>query len=147
MTHVTVTTAAKRPSVGVLLRRAVALRCAWCGDRPGFRRGWFKRADSCRHCGMSVQRGLDGFELGAATVNAMLTFGMLVVLGAISVIATSPDVAVVPLILSLGAAAIVMPIVFYPFTYTIWFAVELMMEPPSPADIAAAAERVRVPVT
>jgi len=96
---------------------------------------------------MSVQRGLDGFELGAATVNAMLTFGMLVVLGAISVIATSPDIAVAPLIISLGAAAIVMPIVFYPFTYTIWFAVELMMEPPSPADIAAAAERVRISAT
>jgi len=93
---------------------------------------------------MSVQRGLEGFELGAATVNAILTFGMLVLLSAISVISTYPDVAVAPLIVSLGAAAVIMPIVFYPFTYTIWFAVELMMEPPSPADIAAAAERVRL---
>ena len=92
---------------------------------------------------MSVQRGLEGFELGAATINAMLTFGILVVVSAISVISTYPDVAVAPLIISLGAAAVIMPIVFYPFTYTIWFAVELLMEPPSPAEIAAAAERVR----
>jgi hypothetical protein len=90
---------------------------------------------------MSVQRGLDGFELGAATVNAILTFGMLVVVSAISVITTYPEVAVAPLIISLGIAAVIMPIVFYPFTYTIWFAVELLMEPPSPADIAAAAQR------
>ena len=144
MTDVSATATTKRPPFGVLFRRAVTLRCAWCGDRPGFRRGWFKRADSCRHCGMSVQRGLEGFELGAATVNAILTFGMLVLLSALSVISTYPDVAVAPLIVSLGAAAVIMPIVFYPFTYTIWFAVELMMEPPSPADIAAAAERVRL---
>ena len=93
---------------------------------------------------MSVQRGLEGFELGAATVNAILTFGMLVVVSAISVISSYPDVAVAPLIIVLGAVAVVLPIVFYPVTYTIWFAVELMMEPPSPADVAAAAERVRV---
>jgi len=134
---------AKRPSVGVLLRRAVTLRCAWCGDRPGFRRGWFRRADSCRHCGLSVQRGLEGFELGAATVNATLTFGVLVVVSAVSVVTTYPDVAVGPLLISLGIAAILMPIVFYPFTYTIWFAIELLMEPPSAADVAAAAARAR----
>jgi len=92
---------------------------------------------------MSVQRGLEGFELGAATVNAMLTFGTLVVVSVISVVSTYPDVAVAPLIISLSAAAIVMPILFYPFTYTIWFAVELLMEPPSSADVAAAADRLR----
>jgi uncharacterized protein (DUF983 family) len=140
---VSVTAPAKRPSFGVLFRRAATLRCAWCGDRPGFRRGWFKRSDSCRHCGMSVQRGLEGFELGAATINAILTFGPLVVVSAISVIITYPDVAVAPLIVSLGATAIILPIVLYPFTYTIWFAVELLMEPPSTAEITAAAGRVR----
>jgi hypothetical protein len=121
--------------------RAIALRCAWCGDRPGFRRGWFHRHEACGKCGMSVQRGLDGFELGAATINAILTLGSLVLAGAISVIITWPEVAVAPLLVTLGIAAVVLPIFFYPFTYTIWFAVELMMEPPSAADLAAAQAR------
>jgi hypothetical protein len=90
---------------------------------------------------MSVQRGLQGFELGAATINAILTLGALVIAGAVSIIVTYPDVAVVPLIVVLGAAAVVLPILFYPFTYTIWFAVELMMEPPTDKDLEAASNR------
>ena len=119
------------------------LRCAWCGDRSGFRRGWFGRNDNCRHCGMSVQRGQDGFELGAATVNAILTLSALVAAGGISIVLTYPEVAVRPLVIVLGIAAVVLPVVLYPFSYTLWFAIELVMEPPSPADLAAAAARTQ----
>jgi hypothetical protein len=131
----------QRPPLGLLIRRAIVLRCAWCGDRPGFRRGWFGRNENCRHCGMSVQRGQDGFELGAASVNAILTLGALVVTAGISIVVTYPEVAVRPLLIALGLAAVVLPVVLYPFTYTLWFAIELVMEPPSPADVAAAAVR------
>ncbi|MCU1396477.1 MAG: hypothetical protein JWM34_4905 [Ilumatobacteraceae bacterium] len=134
---------ATRPTFGVLIRRALLLQCAWCGSRPGFRRGWFHRHDACQHCGMSVQRGQDGFELGAASINAMLSLGLLIVAGAISIIDTYPDVAIKPLMIVLGIAAVVLPVLLYPFTYTLWFAVELMMEPPSPTDVAAAAARTR----
>ena len=92
---------------------------------------------------MSVQRGLDGFELGAATINAILTLGLLVLAGATSIIVTYPEVAVRPLLIILGSAAIILPVVFYPFTFTIWFAVELMMEPPSAGDLATALKRIR----
>ncbi|MCU1397587.1 MAG: hypothetical protein JWN62_696 [Acidimicrobiales bacterium] len=90
---------------------------------------------------MSVQRGQDGFELGAASVNAILTLGALVVTAGISIVVTYPEVAVRPLLIALGLAAVVLPVVLYPFTYTLWFAIELLMEPPSPADVAAAAVR------
>jgi NhaP-type Na+/H+ or K+/H+ antiporter len=91
---------------------------------------------------MSVQRGLDGFELGAATINAILTFGLLVLTAVISIIVTYPEVSVRPLLIILGSGAIVLPVVFYPFTYTIWFAVELMMEPPSDSDLVTARKRI-----
>ena len=128
--------------MGVLFRRAIMLRCAWCGNRPGFRRSWFKRYEACQHCGLSVQRGQDGFELGAATVNAMLVLGALIIAAAVSIVITYPDVAAVPLIIALSAVAIVLPVVLYPFTFTIWFAVELLMEPPSLHDLESA--RVQV---
>ena len=89
---------------------------------------------------MSVQRGQDGFELGAASLNAMMCLSALVAAGAVSVVITYPEVAVRPLLLVLGAAAVILPIVLYPFTYTLWFAIELLMDPPSAADIRAAAE-------
>jgi uncharacterized protein (DUF983 family) len=133
---------AKRPSNGVMIRRALTLRCAWCGDRPGFRRGWFKRHDSCQHCGLSVQRGQDGFELGAASVNAMLSLSILIAAAAVPIIITYPEVSAKPLIIVLGAVATVLPVLLYPFTYTIWFAVELIVDPPSDADLATADARV-----
>jgi uncharacterized protein (DUF983 family) len=132
----------KRPPFGTLLRRALTLRCAWCGNRPGFRRSWFKRYDACQNCGLSVQRGQEGFELGAATVNAIIVLGALIAAAAVSIVITYPDVAATPLIIVLGAVAIVLPVLLYPFTFTIWFAVELMMDPPSARDLEAARARV-----
>jgi uncharacterized protein (DUF983 family) len=131
-----------RPTVPLMFRRALLLQCAWCGDRPGFRRGWFRRYDSCQHCGLSVQRGHDGFELGAATMNVMIMLATLVVAGGVSVVITYPDVAVTPLMVVLGIVALVLPVVLYPFSYTIWFATELLMDPPSDEWLARATETI-----
>lgn len=126
-----------------MLRRAALLQCAWCGNRPGFLRGWFHRHESCQHCGLSVQRGEDGFELGAATVNVMVTLAALIVAAGVPILLTYPQVDAGLLIAVLGVVAVVLPIVLYPFSFTIWFAVELLMDPPSSAALAVAHERVR----
>jgi hypothetical protein len=88
---------------------------------------------------MSVQRGSQGFELGAASVNTILTFGVLIVGAAVTLIAEYPAVPVVPMMIAGGGAAVLLPVLFYPFTYTIWFAVELLVDPPSPAAMEEAA--------
>lgn len=75
-------------------------------------------------------------------MNAILTLGALVVAGGISVAVMYPDVATVQLIVVLGITAVVLPIVLYPFTNTLWFAVEILMEPPSASELAAARDRV-----
>ena len=125
---------ASRPAIVTLVRRALLLQCAWCGNRPGFRlgtwRGWFRRHDRCQSCGVSVQRGQQGFELGAATVNVMLTLTTLIAAGAISVVSTYPHVAVAPLVVILGAVAIVLPVLLYPLSFTLWFAFEVLVDPP-----------------
>ena len=72
--------------------------------------------------------------MGALAISAVLCFGVLIVGLAVGVIATSPDVAVLELILALGAAAIVLPIVIYPVSYTVWQAIDLAMRPPDPND-------------
>jgi uncharacterized protein (DUF983 family) len=125
-----------------MLRRAVRLRCAWCGSRHGILRGWFHHQDACQNCGLSVQRGQEGFELGAASINAILTLGAIIAAAAISIAITYPEVAAAPLIVVLGIVAVVLPILLYPFTYTIWFAIELLMERPSPQELARASERI-----
>lgn len=123
-----------RPGFGRMLWRGVRRRCAWCGGRRAFFTGWFAKQETCHTCGIGWHRGYEGFELGAATVNAVITFGLLVVGVAIGVIATLPDVAVLPIVLILAAGALVIPTVIYPITYTIWQAVDLAMRPPEPGD-------------
>lgn len=118
-----------------MLLRGVRRRCPWCGGRGAFFTGWFAKQDRCRTCGIGWRRGDEGFELGALAISAMLCLGPLIVgLGA-GVIATSPDIPVLEMILVLGAAAIVLPIVVYPISYTVWQAVDIAMRPPDLADL------------
>ena len=124
-----------------MILSAVRLRCAWCGGKPSFIRGWFHQHESCQSCGISLQRGADGFSLGAATINGVLTLGALVVGGAAAVIATLSHIRVVPIMVGGGILAIVLPIFFFPFTYALWFAVELMMEAPSEQVLHDAEQR------
>ncbi len=122
------------------MRRALRRRCPQCGSRRTFLRGWFHTHPRCRTCGLRWRRGQVGFELGAASINAVITLGALVVGMAIGIAVTYPDVAVVPLVVILGVAAVVVPVLAFPYTYTIWLAVELAMERPSAAELADAAE-------
>jgi hypothetical protein len=59
---------------------------------------------------MPWRRSDVGFELGAMTVNIMVTFGLIVV--------------------ALVVAATVVPVVLYPVSYTLWQALDLAMRPP-----------------
>ena len=128
----------KDPSFGRMLRRAVMLRCPWCGSRRTFVRRWFGKYDRCRTCGIRWRRE-EGFELGAVTINTVLTFIVLTVAMTIGFIRTSPDIPILPMVLSLVGVAILMPIVIYPFTFTIWLAFDLAVHRPDSAELIEAA--------
>jgi uncharacterized protein (DUF983 family) len=113
-----------------MLLRGAQRRCAWCGGRGAFFTGWFAKQETCRTCGIGWHRGYEGFELGAMAVSIILCFGALVVGVAIGVVATLPDVAVAPLVIILGLCAVVLPVVVYPVSYTLWQAIDLAMRPP-----------------
>ena len=117
-----------------MLWRGVQRRCAWCGGRGAFFTGWFAKQETCRTCGISWRRGYEGFELGAMAISIIICFGALVVGVGIGVAVTAPDVAVVPLFVILAVLALVMPVVVYPVSYTLWQAVDLAMRPPGPGD-------------
>lgn len=117
-----------------MLWRGVRRRCPWCNGSGAFFTGWFRKQDRCRTCGLDYQRGYEGFELGALAISAVVVLGVLVVGLAAGVVATTPDIPVVEMIIGLGIAAIVLPVVVYPISYTMWQAVDLTMRPPDPAD-------------
>jgi uncharacterized protein (DUF983 family) len=124
-----------------MLWRGVRRRCAFCGGRGAFFTGWFSKQERCKTCGIGWHRGYEGFELGAMAISAVICLGTLVVAMAIGMVATSPDIAVVPLLVGLGVGAIVLPVLVYPVSYTVWQAVDLAMRPPQAGDFASSATR------
>ncbi len=131
----------KDPSFGRMLRRALVLRCPWCGSHRTFIRKWLGKYDRCRSCGIRWHRE-DGFELGAVTINTVLTFMVLTAGMTVGFVMTSPDIPVAPMVLSLIGVAILMPIVIYPFTFTMWLAFDLAVHRPDAAELADAAAAI-----
>jgi len=113
-----------------LLGRALLRRCPRCGA-GGLFTGWFTMAERCPRCGMRFERE-EGFFLGAYVVNFAVTEGLLLVLLMAYVLVqanASDGVPVLPVVLATVSAAVLMPLIFYPVSRTIWVAVELVMRP------------------
>lgn len=121
-----------RPSLAKMLLRGAARRCPWCGGKGAFFTSWFGRGHACHTCGLQWRRGDVGFELGAAAMAAIISIGPLVVLlgGVLAVM--WPDVRVVPTMGVFLPAGLLLPIVLYPMSYTMWQGIDLMMRPVEP---------------
>ena len=127
----------RRRSLPVMILRGLFRRCAWCGGKGAFCTSWYGRQERCASCGLSWERGYEGFELGAATMGVFITFGSIIFWMIFSVVAGVP---LVPLLVVAGVLAIAVPIVTYPITYTVWFGIDLFIRRPTEEELAAARE-------
>jgi uncharacterized protein (DUF983 family) len=107
-----------------MLLRGLARRCPRCGAGKLFRR-WFWMKEDCPGCGMHFERE-EGFFLGAFVVNFVLTEGALALYLLVGFVLTWPDPPAVPLAIGAAAVAIGMPLLAYPFSKTIWTAIDLI---------------------
>jgi Mn2+/Fe2+ NRAMP family transporter len=115
-----------------MLRRGLAKRCPLCGS-GGLFTGWFRMKERCPGCGYLFERE-EGFFLGAYVVNLAIAEGLVILLAVVPTIvllARNPDTDVVPILIAGLVGAIVAPMAFYPFSKTIWTAVDLIMRPRS----------------
>jgi uncharacterized protein (DUF983 family) len=126
------------PSRPKLLLRGFARRCPWCSDRKAYFTGWFQRSDACHRCGHGYRRGDEAFELGAMTVNIMLTFALILGSFLVVVIATAPNIPVWWTFVGIGSMAVVAPAVLYPVSFTLWQAIDLSMRTPSADELDGA---------
>ena len=107
--------------------------------------------ERCPGCGYRFQRE-EGFQLGGYVINFGVTEGLvcLAIAGYILAAAANPDVAVWPIVVGGLLASVVTPIVFFPFSRTIWAAIDLALTPltvieQAEAETAAAAAATRSP--
>jgi uncharacterized protein (DUF983 family) len=116
--------------------RGVFGACPRCGGRGWFSR-WFKRNERCPTCGYKAERS-EGYMLGAMTMNVIITFFLLLMVILIGTIASYPDIAAVPMVIVGMVIAIGWPMFFYPSSYTLWAAVDLLMRPLDERELADA---------
>jgi uncharacterized protein (DUF983 family) len=120
------------PSAGRMLQRGVVKHCPVCNQGHLFRR-WFRMVDRCPRCGLRFER-IEGHWSGDLGINTIVTFGALFLTLVVGLAVTYPDVPGVALFLTAVGVALVVPLVFFPFSKTLWLAVDLMMRPLEPGE-------------
>ncbi len=116
---------APAPRPFTMLVRGFRRKCPQCGSGKLFRR-WVTMVDDCPRCGYHFERE-EGFFLGAIVVSVIITELVIVAVIAIGFALTLPDAPVGALAIGGGVLAGLTPLVVYPFTKTIWTAIDLIM--------------------
>jgi uncharacterized protein (DUF983 family) len=118
------------------LRRALRLRCPVCGARGLFH--GLTMHESCPACGFAFERE-PGYWTNAATMNFMVSGGIILMIIAPIVFTGIP----VPLILAISIAlAAVVPLLWFRHFKALWLAIDLHVNPPTPAERIAGYLRV-----
>jgi uncharacterized protein (DUF983 family) len=114
-------------SPGVLIRRGLCKHCPVCNQGHLFRH-WVSMAEDCPGCGLHFHRD-DGQWLGSWFLNICLGQLVILLVLIVGVAATYPSPPMVVLGAAGIAAAVVVPLAFFPFSRTLWTAMDLLMEP------------------
>ncbi|WP_426571692.1 DUF983 domain-containing protein [Aquihabitans sp. McL0605] len=131
-----------KPTPAVLLRRGFLKHCPRCGGGHVYR-SWFRMKERCPTCGYLFERE-PGFFVGAYLINFAIVEGFLflMLMFFIAWKDQHPDAGMtlaIVLGLTIGLAG---PVVFYPYSRTIWSALDLIMTPLEMGEIVAAADAV-----
>jgi uncharacterized protein (DUF983 family) len=111
-----------------LFSRALRLRCPHCGRGKLFT-SWFRMRPRCPVCGLKVERGEEGYQVGSYMFNlvaAELVFAAVFV-GIVLLTWPSPPWT----LLEYGGIAlmVIAPFVFFPFSKTLFLAFDLLFRP------------------
>ena len=110
------------PGIGTLLLRGITRRCPRCGAGHLFRR-YFSIVDECPRCGLRFERE-PGYWTGALAINIGFVFAVFIVAFVCILAFTVPDVPVGSTLAVLVPVMVIGPILFYPFSKTLWMAVD-----------------------
>jgi uncharacterized protein (DUF983 family) len=118
------------------LGRGALLRCPRCGGR-GIIKGWFSMQRRCPSCNLVLDRGESSdYWLGAYTINFVVAESVAVLLIVALILFTLPDIPWNTVQYASIIAAVVMPLLFFPFSRTLWLALDLWARPSERGDRA-----------
>lgn len=115
--------------IGLAIGRALLLRCPRCGS-GGILRHWLALEQACPRCGLPLDRGersdywLGGYLFNFIAAELIWAASMVII-----VIVSWPDVPWQFLQTGGVLLVIALPFAFFPFSRTLWLAVDLLMRP------------------
>ncbi|HUR95300.1 MAG TPA: DUF983 domain-containing protein [Gemmatimonadales bacterium] len=134
------------PRIGPLrlFGRALRLRCPNCGQGKLFS-SWFRMRERCPACGLKVERGEEGYQVGSYMFNivaAELVFAVIFV-GLMLLTWPSPPWA----LLEYGGIVlmVIAPFILFPFTKTLFLAFDLVFRPAANDELVAPTDRASRP--
>jgi uncharacterized protein (DUF983 family) len=113
--------------------RGLVRRCPRCGGGRLFH-SWFKIRERCPRCGFRLEREEGGF-LGAMTFNYAITAVIWLAVFIVWLVVDLPDVRVFLLTVVSIAIAVVVPLLFWPISKTLWAAVDYLVTQTETAHI------------
>ena len=119
----------------LLFWRAMRLRCPNCGGGPVFR-SWFRMRPYCPACGLPLERGEQGYQVGSYMFNiiaAELIF-VLVFLAVVLITWPSPPWR----LLQYGGIILMIlaPVILFPFSKTLFLAFDLLFRPATQDELS-----------
>ena len=122
-----------RPGAAQLIQRALLLRCPSCG-KGRVLLSWLRMRSRCPECNLRLDRGESDYFVGAYMVN-LIVAELIVVAGMlVALFVTWPDVPWDALKWALACTMVPAPFVTFPFSRTLWLAIDLMFRPASIED-------------
>jgi len=113
-----------RGSLWPYVGRALCRRCPRCGSREIWS-GWFTLRDRCPHCHLELDRGESDHFYGAYLLNFVVAELVPALAFVVALIVTWPSPPWTALTWGVVILAATAPFLTYPFTKTLWLALDL----------------------
>ena len=113
----------QQATAGQMFGRALRRRCPRCGE-PEIWRSWFNLEENCPQCHYRFERE-EGYWVMAIIVNTALVEGIFAVLFVGGLIASWPEINWPYLLGTALVTNAILPFLFFPFSKTVWVAVDL----------------------
>lgn len=118
----------------VMAGRAFRLRCPNCGG-GGLFRSWFKIRDLCPRCGLALERQEPGYVVGAYMFNIAAAEGVFLLLLVAVLWRTWPNPPWDTLTWGSALLMVLLPLLFYPFSKTLFLGFDLLFRPASSEEL------------
>ncbi len=121
------------PSRATIFLRGITGRCAVCG-KTRLTPKWVSVKFRCDRCDFSIERH-EGHFVGAVGMNTIVTFGSILITVIIGAALTAPEIPAVELSIITVAVGLIVSVVFFPISKTLWSAIDLMMVDLEPGEV------------